>query len=757
MLERIDMKRYKTIWYRALNTFLFLCVAVAVNAQKDDKSKRPFTSRDLVDVTNVVDLSISPNGEWVFYRSSKQGLDSYVTLNESWLVGTTGTIHRRLKPMDELGGLQWSPDSSTMAGVATRRANTQKDDSILQSISEIQLVNISDLSTKTLITSTQLVAGFESLELKNIGEIKWSPNGKSIAFVIGSRERVANIEKASLNTTNPDRIYEVDVEPPLPPVGQRPAGLLCVLDIESGKVRRLTDRTLDVVNGSFDWSPDGTRLVFAAASVAEFTSRLGFTNGGQRNLYIVNSKGRVETLVKQNGTGHRWPRWSPDGNWISFEFTRDIDGDQLRPFQIGVIPASGGDAKLLTSENNEGIHFSEIFWSPDSRYIYFDQEFDMRSPLFRVSLSDGRIMRATPDHNNYRRISASADGKSIAFVSSATNEPPDIYVSSMSFTEKKKLTDLNPQLKRVEMPIVEKHMWRSADDQWDIHGVLLKPHGYQVGKRYPLIICLQGGPGMVSLEGFGLTQTFPAHQLAARGYLVLSVNNRGRPGYGWAFSNAERDEKAYAWSALHDITSAVDYMIKRGIADPDRVGIGGHSYGARLTANIIVQTNRFKAAWISDLTSAQLLEDLRLFGGPLQRADSQRRLGISSPAPSPEDIKRLFEQGAIYSIYKVKTPTLLHCGETSQSMTRTNHGVGGNGCRQYFSGLRAYNVPSELRVWAKAGHQPRGQLQTAETHDQVVEWFDFWVRGLATERMAKRYGPPKNADSTATAASSPKS
>jgi len=181
---------------------------------------------------------------------------------------------------------------------------------------------------------------------------------------------------------------------------------------------------------------------------------------------------------------------------------------------------------------------------------------------------------------------------------------------------------------------------------------------------------------------------------AARGYLVLVPSNRPRPGFGRDFQNTRITEGSYA-TALGDVTSGVDEVVRRGMADPDRVGWVGWSYGANLGAHGLPRTNKFKAAWLGDPTTVDesLLFLMSISGAPRAR-------GVLKPLTA-ELIERDLKVAPIYHMYNVKTPALLECGGKS-STTMTNGTA--SSCKLYFQGLRSFKVPSELHVFKDEGH-----------------------------------------------------
>ena len=377
-----------------------------------------------------------------------------------------------------------------------------------------------------------------------------------------------------------------------------PFGLLCTVNVENREVERLTDDSLNVQ--SFEWSPDGKRLAVAASEDTRWASYI------RTDLFVLDREtSKVRTLIKQEGRDDM-PVWSPDGKQIAFRSQKGRE-DWTYYTWLALVPASGGSPTYLTDkfQNGTGGSPRELFWTNDGKEIYFTCFHRMSHQLFRVSADKEDVVKVTPDDSQwYSQFSYSRATKTLAFTVENITQPTDICFSTLSLSGIKKLTDLNPQLREIAHAQVKTISWKSTDDKWDIHGVLVKPPNYRPGKRYPLLLLLYGGPSMVSME-YGLHRQFPVEVLAAEGYLVLAPNTRGRGGYGYAFAHAIGNEKSYGIKPLEDALAGVDELIRREVVDPSRLGIMGHSYGGYLTALAITQTDKFKAASVSEAFAGQ--------------------------------------------------------------------------------------------------------------------------------------------------------
>jgi dipeptidyl aminopeptidase/acylaminoacyl peptidase len=494
----------------------------------------------------------------------------------------------------------------------------------------------------------------------------------------------------------------------------------------------LTDARLSIHD--FDWSPDGKQLAFAANEGVRWDGYM------YTDLHVLDlDSGHDRVLVKQPGRD-AGPVWSPDGRWIAFRSQKGRM-DWQQDTQLAVVSTAGGEPTYPGDDLKEkaGSSPQGIRWSPDSRDIFLEAPFRMAHHLFRVPRAGGANAQVTlEDGRFYSQFSSSHDGTKTAFTIESATEPPDIYVAGPSLTDARRLTEVNPRLRSVARSAVEVVKWRSRDDKWDIHGVLVKPPDYEPGRRYPLLVHLVGGPQMVRMS-YDLGSQYPIQVLASRGYVVLSPNTRGRDGYGLGFDRAIRDHGDYGPGPFLDMMAGVDALVANGIADPDRLGIVGFSYGGYLTAYSITQTARFRAASIGDAVNINMVHGAFHDAGDASRALLRQDLyGHGSPWKEAE-YERMRAQSPIHQIPAARTPALLEFGERSNAPD--------NG-RVLFQGLQAFHVPSEFVVYPRTGHGVEEPLLRKDSMERNVEWMDYWVLGQPTERMAKKWGAKRPSDPT---------
>lgn len=512
-----------------------------------------------------------------------------------------------------------------------------------------------------------------------VADPHWSPDGKSIAVLrIEGNTRVPGPTQA----TAPESGVIASK-----PVEQR----LAIVNVSTGASQSISPADMYVYE--FDWAPDSKNLVYLAAPGD------GDDNWFIAELYAIDSEsGAVRHLLKP-GMQVANVKWSPDGNTIAF-----IGGLMSDEGVIGgdiyAMPAEGGAARDLTPDRKSTPNWFQ--WSASSKQILFGENVAGDSAISTLDLATGsaeRLWKAAESE------SFSGDASTSAVVLNSWTQPPEIWAGATGkWTQ---LTHSNAAQQR-EWGDVKSIEWKNGG--YDVQGWLMFPQPYDPSKRYPMFVDVHGGPASVvrpTWLRFGL----PLQLFSGQGYFVFMPNPRGSYGQGEAFTRA--NEHDFGHGDLSDILAGVDAVEKSYPVDDKRVGVGGWSYGGYMTMWTVTQTNRFRAA----AAGAGIANWQSYYG---ENGIDQWMIPYFG-ASVYDDPAIYAKSSPINFIKQVKTPTLIVVGEYDQECPAPQS-------YEFWHGLKASGVPTELVVYAKEGHFIADPKHERDLMKRVMAWFDQYLR-----------------------------
>jgi dipeptidyl aminopeptidase/acylaminoacyl peptidase len=534
---------------------------------------------------------------------------------------------------------------------------------------------------------------------------RWSPDSKRLAwmrgqvYVDGSAVTHSGSPPANFSWT-PDgsAIAYLAADPgaepdPIVADSDYRYARLYIQPLTGGMPRRITTADRHVV--SFALSPDGTRAVYAAQPTPR--NRDSF----DCDLWEIDLRTLTERpLVVQPGRDAD-PSYSPDGKWIAFH----SQGGTLNYFaarDVAVVPSGGGSVRYLTRDANLPIDVfrggSSFCWSSDSKTLSYMAGRATEDWLVRQELSSARIERLADRATS--APSCTADLSRAVFLEASDSSPAGISLLEGSHkTTLVSMADTVSGYARLRPKVVS---WKSRDGL-AIEGVLFLPFRYHAGQRVPLLVELHGGPTGVALAQFPVPRTYPTQAYLEQGFAVLMPNFRGSANYGADFRL--KNIQSQGFGDFDDVMSGVDLLIQQGIADPDRLGVMGWSYGGFLTAWVIGHTDRFKAASVgapaTDWMTYYAQSDgprstlLTYFGG--------------TPWDKPESYSRHSPRSGIANI---RTPSLLQIGALD-----INHN------NEIYWSLTDRKIPVEYVIYPREPHgftEPEHQRDVMERN---LRWF----------------------------------
>jgi dipeptidyl aminopeptidase/acylaminoacyl peptidase/ketosteroid isomerase-like protein len=653
-------------------TLLACCLLPVVSAAPAGAGERAPTIDQMLGLRCPVAARVSPDGQWVAYEVQKANWGANAFETEVWVAAAAGAKNYRLTAgKGSSRGARWSPDGKRLAFLSDRDGKQQL------------YVIAPDGGEAAALTDHETA----------VTQFRWSPDGRHIAFTApdpegperkGRKEKYGSFEvfEGDHAMTHLWRV-EVPAEPPA----------------KLPKAERLSEGDAFSVGG-FEWSPDGRRVAFDA------TRTPAVRDIGTADIYVLTVADRAVKKVVGTKGADRNPAWSPDGKQIAYESANDRDDFFYRNSVLAVVPAEGGEPRVLTADFDERPMLHA--WGPGGLYFSAQQKTDRH--LYRLDPSGKAPERlgspaAPANAHAAGGYTFSADFKSAAFLHAGAGELPEVCAAPPGELVPRRLTDFGKQLKEFRLGRREVVRWKSADGT-TIEGVLTKPPDFDATKKYPLLVVIHGGPTALDTPAFPRPFAYPLAQFVAKGALVLQPNYRGSAGYGEKFRAL--NVRNLGVGDYEDVISGVDDLIGRGFVDRGRVGAMGWSQGGYISAFITCSSDRFKAvsvgAGISDWATYYVNTDIPPF---------TRQYLKATPWDDPEVYRKT---SPITYLKSAKTPTLIQHGDRDERVPIPN-------AYELYRGLKDQGVPVRLVVYKGHDHGVYKPKEQRALMEQNWEWF----------------------------------
>lgn len=675
--------------HRLRSLSVALCLLAASAGQPGRVSaqdRRTVTLDDLTALRDVSDPQLSPDGGWVAYTVSQVDTLQDADNSDIWMTSWDGSRSVQLtrSPAGEHAP-RWSPAGRYLAFLSSR------DDP-------------HDLDQLWLLDR----AGGEAERVTNfpggIREYAWAPDGNRLAIIADDPDPDAKVPGDTTRTTRRpiviDRFrFKADEEGYLTDRHRH----LYLFDLADRKAEPLTPGDYDEISPS--WSPDGRSVAFVSRRRPEYDRTDNW------DVYVMEAK--VGAEVRQvttfaggdgdPGLGGRGPSWSPDGRSIGYVQGGPPELIYYATQNIAVAPAAGGRAAVVTPGLDRQV--LSPTWSADGSSIFFLLEDDRVYHLARVPAGGGPVERVVEGRRVVSDYSVGPDGK-VAVLTSATSAPPEIY--AVDNGSLRRITHQNDAwLAGVRLAGVEEISFKSFDGT-TINGFVVKPPDYQAARRYPTILRIHGGPVWQLFNDF---DNFDWQVYAALGYVVVGVNPRGSSGRGQSFQRAiwaawgEKDSK--------DVLAAVDYLVAKGVSDPERLGVGGHSYGGMLTDQVIARDRRFKAA-VSDAGQGNAIAG---YGTDQYALEYETELGKPWKKPSTW----LRNSYPFFHADRIVTPTLFICGELDDNVPLLNS-------EQMYQALKSLGRDTQLLIYPGQYHTFSTPSYRRDRLERMIDWYGKYLK-----------------------------
>ena len=631
------------------------------------------TIDDYATMPTISGTQFAPDGKRIAYVVTRADMERSVYDSDIWIVDLDGSHDIQLtRSKGSDNHPRWSPDGTKLAFLSDRDGGRNA----------IWLINPAGGEPEKLTSERGAISDFE-----------WSPDGKTMALVMRDP---APAEREDVRVVGEGTRY----------------AHLFMLDVASRAVTRVTKGDFDISNIS--WSPDG------ASIVADRTPSGLVSDFEKSDIAVISRGGDIRMLVQRPGADHN-AVYSPDGKWIAFQSTGGRS-DWLAEEQLYVVAATGGEPRLLSREYNRTP--VRLMWMPTSKYVLFEGAWNTTSQIFGVN-TDG----AFREWSHFKGVVSDVSlfgGDLVAFVAQSLTAPPELYISTLHMFDPRQLTHHNDALRDRKLPETTVIRWKNPKDGLEIEGLLTLPIGYEKGKRYPLLTFAHGGPASRFDQTFlgYLGPVYAPNVLASNGFVVLRPNPRGTGGYGERFREANRND--WGGGDWIDINAGIDKLIADGIADPNRLGMMGWSYGGFITAWAEGHSDRLKAisigAPVVDLLSFHGTTDIRPFipsyfrgkeaASPAQTDDET----LMTMRRTPMSLDNLREHSPIWHLKPTKARILIQHGDADDRVPLSQ------GTMLYRT-LQEMAVDVQMVIYPRSPHVPREPKQRIDVMKRNLEFF----------------------------------
>jgi dipeptidyl aminopeptidase/acylaminoacyl peptidase len=679
--------------FRLLVFSTVLVLAPLLFAQQPAPTPRLITIDDYFRIREVHDPQFSPDAKWISFTVRSAMLKDDKNEERIWMVPAVGG---EAAPLTTEGvsssHARWSPDGKFIAFLSARNEGK----------TQVWLLNRLGGEAQRLTNTPQEVEDFA-----------WSPDGLRLVLVLrdasseeleaaaenNEKDREAKDPKEKKKTPKPlviDRLqFKMDELGYL----DRRRTHLYVFDLTAKSLTQITSGDYD--DSEPTWSPDSRLLAFASNR-----SQPDPDATYDLNIWVVaadnTDKGAHLTQVTTNPGADTSPAWSPDGKWITYVTQLEPRLFDYATKHIAIAPACGGEARVLT------LAFDRMStvprFAPDGKSIYFIADDNGMQNLCQVPATGGEIKRPISGRLMVNAYALAKTGEIAAQVATI-ERPAELYtVADGKLTQ---VTHVNDAfMSQLKLSHGEYVHFKSKDGAM-VSGYLYKPVAYVPGKKYPTILRPHGGPVWAYYAEFThLPQLF-----AANGYTVLLPNPRGSTGYGQQFCQAIFAD--WGNKDFQDDMAMVDYAVEQGIADPDKLGVGGWSYGGISTDFIIAQTTRFKAA----ISGAGEALNTSLYGHDEYQRDYETELGL------PWENQALYDKlSPFYRVKNITTPTLFMGGDIDWNVPI----LGGE---QMYQALKRLRRTTELVVYPGEYHGFKAPSHIKDRLERYLAWYGHYVKG----------------------------
>ncbi len=651
-------------------------------AYAQTQATRPLALSDLSRFQEVNDPQVSPDGKWIAYTLTVVDSAADKRNSDIWMVSWDGKekVHLTYSPEPE-SSPRWSPDGRYLSFLSSRPGVAK--------------------GSQVWVLDRRGGEAYQLTELKQkISACEWSTDGKKLALILRENE-----------DPEPDPTKPAAGQPPPKPIvldryhfkqdmegylSGKARGRIFIYDIAAKKAEPLTtDTAYDEENPA--WSPDGSEIAFVSNQDKDWDRT------ENTDVFVADARpnSTPRRLTTHPGRDGGRLAWSLDSKLIAYTQGSDPKYHAYNLNRVAVVPAAGGAPRVLTAKLDRAAN-SPIF-AEDGRSLVALVEDDRSEYPARLSLSDGSAERILGGERVVAR--QSRGGRHTAVLVSSDTKSAEVF--ALEGGSLRALTGHNgPLMAELKLAPTENINFKSKDGT-EVHGLLTRPLDTAANQKVPLLLRIHGGPNGQDAHAFQFERQF----FAAHGYAVLQVNYRGSAGRGMEYSQSIFAD--WGHKEVADLLAGVDHVIAMGVADPDRLGIGGWSYGGILTDYTIASDTRFKAA----ISGAGSANQIAMYG--VDQYTYQYDNEIGAPWKNPEAWIKI--SYPFFKADRIRTPTLFMGGDKDFNVPI----IGGE---QMYQALQTLKVPTELVVYPGQFHGFTRPSFIRDRYERYLAWYDKYLK-----------------------------
>jgi dipeptidyl aminopeptidase/acylaminoacyl peptidase len=644
---------------------------------------RALDAADWLRFRPVYDVHVSPDGATVAYLVNRYDQKADESISDLWSVSWSGTADTQLTHGESVSDPAFSPDGRYLSYLAAPKEGAA---------SQLWVRELRTGATRALTHVTQEITAY-----------RWSADGRHVALVMRESEAAPEGKDAEKKPPKPIVLdafqFKADKEGYLTAAWRTH---LYLLNVQSGAVTALPADP-QRIDAHPAFSPDGRTLAFIGHPVG------GAADVGRDQVWLVGTApgAAAQLLLTTDSPNRQQLEWSPDGRLISLLIGAELKFNAYITDRLAVADARTGKLRMLAEELDRAVAGPKF--TADGKAIQFTVEDDGQQYPASVALATGAVSRLAGPMVAHEL--AVAGGHTAVLVSS-DKAPPEVF--ALENQHLRALTHHNEALfAELILGAVEDIAFRDKSGV-EVHGQVVKPPGYVAGQRYPTILWIHGGPNGQddhSLELWGYGPPLERQYFATHGYVVLAVNYRGGTGRGAAYARAILAD--WGDKEVEDLLAGVDYAIEQGLADPQRLGVGGWSYGGILTDYVIASDPRFKAA----ISGAGSANQLSMYGADEYVIQYNAELG--PPWVNPQLWMKV--SYPFFHADRIHTPTLFMGGDKDFNVPLA-------GGEQMYQALKTLGVAAQLVVYPGEFHVFTRPSFLIDRSQRYLEWMDRYLK-----------------------------